>query len=85
LTPWGPIAFVAVVAVGGAVLVFRITGRSGYAFAYVLLVVGVGLAVFGTIATAMFVPAAILLASALMVSVVTARASGSASAPQKRN
>ena len=74
LTPWGPILFVAVVAIGGALLVLRLTGRTGYAWAYVLLVVGVALAVFGTIATAMFVPAAILLILAVIVFVGTARA-----------
>lgn len=73
LTPWGPILLVAVVAVGGALVVFRLTGRSGYAWAYVLLVVGLALAVFGTIATAMFVPAATLFVSAIVVFIGTWR------------
>src|SRR5687767_13170217 len=73
ITPWGPIIFVTVVVVGGAVVVLRLTGRSGYAWTYALLVVGLALAAFGTIATAMFVPAAILLVSAVVVVIATAR------------
>ena len=75
LTPWGPIVFVAIVALGGAWLVVRLTGRTSYAWSYVLLVVGVALAAFGTIATAMFAPAAILLVSALVIFVGTLRQS----------
>lgn len=73
LTPWGPIVFVGVVAVLGAVVVLRLTGRSGYAWAYSLFVIGLALAAFGTIATAMFVPAAVLLLSALAVLISTVK------------
>jgi hypothetical protein len=67
LTPWGPILFVAIVALGGAWVVVRLTGRTGYAWSYILLVVGLALAVFGTIATAMLAPAALLLVLALVI------------------
>jgi hypothetical protein len=73
MTPWGPIIFVTVVVVGGAVVVLRVTGRSGYTWTYALLVVGLALAAFGTIATAMFVPAGMLLISAVVVFIATAR------------
>lgn len=73
MTPWGPIIFVAIVAVGGAAVALRLTGRSGYSWTYALLVVGLALAAFGTIATAMFVPAAILLVAAVVVFIATAR------------
>ncbi len=73
MTPWGPIIFVTVVVAGGAVVVLRLTGRSGYSWTYALLVVGLALAAFGTIATAMFAPAAILLVSAVVVGIATAR------------
>ena len=75
LTPWGPIVVVAIVALGGAWVVVRLTGRPSYAWSYVLLVAGLALAVFGTIATAMFVPAAILLVLALAIFVGTLRQS----------
>jgi hypothetical protein len=71
LTPWAPILFVAVVVVGGALVVLRLTGRSGYAWAYGLFVIGLALAAFGTIATAMFAPAAILGVSAIAVVIGT--------------
>ena len=72
MTPWGPIILAAVVVVGGAVVIHRLTGRSGYTWTYALLVLGLALAAFGTIATAMFVPAAILLMSAVVVFIATA-------------
>lgn len=61
MTPWGPIVLVAVVVLGGAFLVLRLTGRPGYAWAYTLLVFGLALAAFGTIATAAFALAAVML------------------------
>ena len=72
MTPWGPIIVVAVVVVGGAVVVLRLTGRSGYTWTYALFVTGLALAAFGTIATAVFVAAAILLISAFVVFIATA-------------
>lgn len=73
MTPWGPIIFVTVVVVGGAFVVLRLTRRPGYSWTYALLVVGLALAAFGTIAAAMFVPAASLLVSAVVVFIATAR------------
>ncbi len=85
LTPWGPIVFVAVVALGGALVVLRLTGRSGYAWAYVMLVVGLALAAFGTIATAVFAPAAILMVLALVVFVGTMRSRDRGSIAPRRS
>ena len=81
MTPWGPILFVAVVVVGGAMVVsaFR-PDAPATSWTYALLVVGLALAAFGTIATAMFVPAAILLMTAVVVFIVTAWASATTQA-----
>ena len=73
--PWGPLVLVAVVVLGGALLLLRLTGRSGYAWAYSLFVLGSASAGFGMIATVAFVWAAPLLCSALIVLVATGRGS----------
>lgn len=75
MTPWGPIVLVAVVVLGGAFVVLRLTGRPGYSWAYVLLVLGLASAAFGTIATVAFVWAAILLLVGVAVLVGTLRTS----------
>jgi len=72
-TPWGPLVLVAVVVLGGALLLLRLTGRSGYAWAYSLFVLGIASAAFGMIATVAFVWAAPLLLSALALLVATAK------------
>ena len=73
LTPWGPIVFVAVIVLGGALLVLRLTGRPGFAWAHALLVLGLASTALGTIATVAFVWAAPLLILALAVVVGTVR------------
>lgn len=55
MTPWGPIALVAIVTVGGSLAVLRLTGEPGYAWAYAFAALGVASALLGLIATVAFV------------------------------
>lgn len=75
MAPWGPIVLVAVVVLGGALLVLRLTERPGYSWAYALLVLGLASAAFGMIATVAFAWAAILLLISIAVFVSTLRTS----------
>lgn len=58
MTPWGPLILVALVAVGGALLVTSLTGRLGYGLATLSLLLAIASAAFGMIATVAFVWAA---------------------------
>lgn len=73
MTPWGPIVLVAIIAVGGALLITRLTGRSGYGWSYATFVLAVASAVFGIIATIAFVWAAMLGLISIAVFVTTLR------------
>jgi hypothetical protein len=65
--------FVALVAVGGAMLVIRLTGKPGYAWSYATLVLAIASAAFGMIATVAFVWAGILAVISLAVFLRTIR------------
>lgn len=72
-TPWGQLIAVALVVVGGAGLVTRLTRRSGYGWSYAALVLALASAAFGLIATIAFVWAAMLLLISIFVFVSTLR------------
>lgn len=73
MTPWGQLLLVALVSVGGALLVTRLTRRPGYGWSYMALVLALASAALGLIATVAFVWAAILLPIGISVFVITLR------------
>lgn len=74
MTPWGQIVLVALIAVGGALLVTRLTGRPGYGWSYAVLVLAVASAALGMIATIAFVWAGLLMVIGIAIFVGTLRA-----------
>ncbi len=67
---------VAVVALGGAVLLTRLTGRTGYGWSYASLVLALASAALGIIATVAFVWAGVLAVTSLAVFLWTTRTPG---------
>lgn len=74
MTPWGPILFVAIAVVGGALLGARLTGRQGYGWAYAALVLAIASAIFGLIATVAYVWSVVLALTSVVIFIRTMRA-----------